>query len=216
MKTLKGKLKKKITYSGLLLIAMLFGNLIMAQSIDPVSLVIAKAIKAIDLKVQRLQNETLVLQVAQQSAEQELSKTKLAEIKDWQQQLSKLYEGYFVELRQVKPVIRTGALVKQLLGLQQEIIVACGHYSKDASVQSQYDALLHNSLEILSTLQMVTGSQLSMKDADRICVLQTLNDAMQHCLESVQSLNRKHLELLTNRAKQRADLDFVKRLHSLP
>jgi hypothetical protein len=48
-----------------------------AQSIDPISLVIAKVIKAIDLQVQKLQNQTIWLQQAQQVAEHELSKFKL-------------------------------------------------------------------------------------------------------------------------------------------
>lgn len=207
-------MKKKIIQC--VVIPCLFGNVLMAQSIDPVSLIIAKVIKAIDLKVQRLQNETLVLQVVQQAAEKELSKTKLAEITGWQQQLARLYDDYYAELKQVKSTIAGGSMVKRIFSLQQQLLTEYGRYGKDASVKPQYDALLNNSMEILATLQMVTGSQLTMKDAERICVMQTLKDAMYHCLESVQSLNRRQLEIITNRTKLKADLDFVKRLHGLP
>jgi hypothetical protein len=103
-----------------------------AQSIDPVSMVIAKAIKAIDLKVQKLQNETLVLQGVQQMAEQELGKQQLAEIRNWQVQLSQLYTGYYAELKQVKSVFTVGAVVRKILSLQKEVIV---EYSRLGSIR---------------------------------------------------------------------------------
>ena len=188
---------------------------VQAQSIDPVSLILAKAIKALDLKIQRLQNETMVLQRVQQAAENELSKNKLAEISNWQQQLNKLYEGYYAELRQVKPTILGGSMVRRILSLQQQLINEYGRVGKTTAVKPQYDALLNSSMEVLDMLYVVTGSELSMKDSDRLCVLRTLYDAMTHCLESMQSLNKRELENIVNRTRLQADLDYVKRLHGL-
>lgn len=177
--------------------------------------VIAKVIKAIDLKVQRLQNETLVSQVAQQAAEQQLSKSKLAEITGWQQELSKLYEGYFAELKQVKSNIVGGSMVKRILSLQQQVVIEYGRMGKEPALKPEYDAMLNNSVEILQTLQMAVTSELSMKDAERICVIQTLRDAMYHCLETMQSLNKRQMEIISNRTRMEASLQFVKRLHGL-
>ncbi len=183
--------------------------------IPVIGTIIAKVIKAIDLKVQRLQNETLIMQVTQQAAEHELSKTKLSEITSWQEQLSKLYEGYFAELKQVKSTIAGGSMVKRILGLQQQVVIEYGRMGKEPALKPEYDAMLNSSIEILETLQMAVTSQLSMKDAERICVIQTLRDAMYHCLETMQSLNKRQMEIISNRTRMEADLQFVKRLHGL-
>lgn len=186
-----------------------------AQSIDPVSLVIAKAIKAIDLKVQKLQNETIWLQQAQGLAEQELSKVKLSEITGWQQQLGDLYAGYFAELKQVKSSILGMAQVKRVMDMQRQVVLAYGKFAKDPLAKVQYDALLNTSMEILQTLYSVMGSQYAMKDAERICMITTLKDAMGHCLANVETLNREQFNNAANRAKMQADLQFVKKLNGI-
>lgn len=68
--------------------------------------VISKAIKAIDLKVQRLQNKVLVIQNAQKVLENKLHAMKLAEISNWSYKQKQLYERYFNELGQVKRSIQ--------------------------------------------------------------------------------------------------------------
>ena len=71
-----------------------------------VGTVISKVVKAIDLKVQRLQNETLVLQNIQKKIENKLHTLKMAEIAGWTQKQKAIYEHYFEELGQVKAVIK--------------------------------------------------------------------------------------------------------------
>ena len=186
-----------------------------AQSIDPVSLVIAKAIKAIDLKVQKLQNETIWLQQAQGLAEQELSKIKLSEITGWQQQLSDLYAGYFAELKQVKSSILGMSQIKRVMDMQRQVVIAYGKFAKDPLAKVQYDALLNTSVEILQTLYSVIGSQYAMKDAERICMITTLKDAMGHCLTNIETLNKQQLSIADNRSRMQADLQFVKKLNGI-
>ena len=69
---------------------------------DPITEVIrqgiVKVIRAIDLKIQRLQNETIWLQNAQKTLENTMSKLKLDEISDWVERQRKLYGDYFQEL----------------------------------------------------------------------------------------------------------------------
>lgn len=203
-------MKKYVCLVFVLCVGRLFG-----QSIDPVSLIISKAIKAIDLKVQRLQNETLVAQVAQQEAEKEMSRSKLAEITGWQDQLSSLYAGYFSELKQVKSVVSGSSVVQRILSSHKQIVIEYGRLGKDASVKGQYDGLLNASMDVLQTLQLVLGSQLSMKDAERFKVLWTLQDAMDHCLDGLKALNKRQAEMIANRTRMNADIEFVKRLHGI-
>lgn len=67
--------------------------------------VLSKVIKAIDLKVQAIQNETLVLQNIQRVIENKLHLQKLAEISDWSFKQKELYRKYFEELSAVKPAV---------------------------------------------------------------------------------------------------------------
>jgi len=53
---------------------------------------VKKVIIAIDLRIQRLQNETIWLQNAQKTLENQMSKLKLGEISDWVEKQRKLYD----------------------------------------------------------------------------------------------------------------------------
>lgn len=190
-------------------------NCVQAQSIDPVSLVIAKVIKAIDLKVQKLQNETIWLQQAQQVAEHELSKVKLSEITGWQQQLTNIYAGYFAEMAEVKSTIKGLPQIRKIVDLQKQIVFEYGRLAKDALNKSAFDGLLNTSMDILQTLSSVLSSQLSMKDAERFCMIITLKDAMSHCLNNIQSMNRQLMENIAMKERMQADLQYVKKLNGL-
>jgi hypothetical protein len=186
-----------------------------AQSIDPVSLVIAKVIKALDLKVQKLQNEIIWLQQAQSAAENELSRVKLSEIRGWQQQFTDLYANYFDELRKVKGVVAGLGSVKKIVDMQRQVVFEYGRMAMEPLMKTQYDAMLNTSMDILQTLYGVLSSQYSMKDAERICMITTLKDAMGHCLSTVQLLNRQQVEAASARARLQADLQFVKKLNGI-
>ncbi|MBI2272537.1 MAG: hypothetical protein HYU70_01965 [Bacteroidetes bacterium] len=186
-----------------------------AQSIDPVSLILAKAIKAIDLKVQRIQNQTLVLQQVQQQEEQKLSKQKLEEISSWHRQLSALYAGYFSELKQVKPMISGGTTVRRIFAMQQQVALVYGNSQKDPTTKPRYDAILNQSRELVQTLQLVLTGQMASKDAERVAMVGTLKDAMQDCLANMQSLHEQEAEILSDRKRKQSDLRFVKRLYAI-
>lgn len=66
---------------------------------------VAMVIKAIDLRIQRLQNKTIWLQNAQKQLENVLSKVKLDEISNWTQKQKELYKEYYDELAKVKSII---------------------------------------------------------------------------------------------------------------
>ena len=188
---------------------------LIAQTMDPVSLILSKAIKAIDLKVQRLQNQTLVLQQAQQAAEQRLSRTKLEEISSWHRQLSALYAGYYSELKQVKPMISGGTSVRRIFAMQQQVAFVYGNSQKDPSTKPRYDAILNQSRELVQTLQLVLTRQMASKDAERVTMIGTLKDAMQECLNNMQSLREQETEILSDKKRKQADLRFVKRLYAI-
>lgn len=184
-----------------------------AQSIDPVSLVIAKIIKAIDLQVQKLQNQTIWLQQAQQVTEHELSKLKLSEIADWQRKQQQLYAGYFLELQTVRSAVKTLPQVKQILSLQSDLVVTYNRIAKDGVSRSAADALLGLSRNVLSSLHDVTSANgLVMKDADRVKMISSLRDAMQDCLDNMKELDKQTSRLPGSKQQLQTDMKNLQRL----
>lgn len=188
-----------------------------AQSIDPVSLIIAKVIKAIDLQVQKLQNQTIWLQQAQQVMEHELSKAKLAEITDWQNKQVDLYERYFKELNTVKCAVSTLPQVKQIITMQSQVLQEYGRLAKDPLLLKQYDDALYLSRDILKTLnQLITTNALSVKDADRILSITSLRDEMEDCLDKIKQLNKEQTRLAAGKAQSHTDLQLLQQLNRKP
>ncbi|MBI2282838.1 MAG: hypothetical protein HYU71_03920 [Bacteroidetes bacterium] len=205
----------KMKFILMLGISLFFRTGVIAQTLDPVSLILSKAIKAIDLKVQRLQNQTLVLQQTQQAAEQRLSRMKLEEIRSWHQQLSGLYAGYFSELKQVKPLISGGNTIRKILLLHEQISVAYARAPKNSSNRPHYDAILNKSREFIQTLQLLLSSQISFKDAERLEMIRSLRDGMEQNYQAMQSIDRQERETIANRKRRQSDIQIVKRLYAI-
>ena len=96
---------------------------VMAQY--PITLIIkegiTKVIKAVDLKIQRLQTKTIWLQNAQKVIENTMSKLKLDEITDWVERQRVLYKDYFEELQKVKLALIYYDRMKEIATLQLAI-----------------------------------------------------------------------------------------------
>ena len=109
---------------------------------------VKKVIKAVDLKVQRLQNETIWLQNAQKVLENQLSKLKLTEIADWTEKQKELYKNYYEELWKVKSAIayykRIKDLTEKQIAIVDEYKWAWGLFQKDKHFTA--DELEHLSL----------------------------------------------------------------------
>ena len=81
-----------------------------------------KVIKAVDLKIQRLQNKTIWLQNEQKVMENTMSKVKLGEISNWAEKQRNLYSEYYDELWKVKSIISYYHSVKEVIK-KQELLV---------------------------------------------------------------------------------------------
>lgn len=197
--------------------ALTFGcSLLQAQSIDPVSLVIARVIRALDLQVQKLQNQTIWLQHAQQVATHELSKLKLDQIAGWQNRQKELYASYFRELKSAKPVLNNLPQVKQILAMQAEVAKEYWRYVKNSQLRESFDALLLASNEILQELQpVINGNTLLMNDADRLLFLASLRDAMEHCLDEIKQLNNQYAQGVNSRMRMKQDWRMLKTLNGI-
>ena len=82
---------------------------------------ITKVIRAVDLRIQRLQNKTIWLQNAQKTLENEMTKWKLEEIRDWVEKQRKLYDDYFRELWEVKNALASYNRVRIIIRFHTSI-----------------------------------------------------------------------------------------------
>jgi len=112
----------------MMMVIVVFATLHPAQQViaqDPITEIIKagikKVIKAVDLKIQRLQNKTIWLQNAQKVVENTMSELKLNEITDWVEKQRTLYRDYYDELWQVKNVISYYHRVKEITSKQGAI-----------------------------------------------------------------------------------------------
>src|SRR5476649_1152027 len=87
-----------------------------------ISSTVGRVIRAIDLKVQRMQNQTIWLQNAQKVLENQLSKLKLTEIAGWSDQQKQLYSNYYSELWQIKSYITYYQRIKDLTVRQVALV----------------------------------------------------------------------------------------------
>ncbi|MBN7817475.1 conjugal transfer protein TraI [Algoriphagus pacificus] len=173
---------------------------------------VKKVIQAIDLKIQRLQNETIVLQNAQKLLENKLNRLKLAEIASWDELQRKQYEHLFQELWKVKSVISQIQRVRDIAKLQQQIVkeyhqawtvISNSSFLSDsekAVSEKVYLELLEESLDNLQHVtEVMTSFSVQMNDADRLKALHETEGRIRSNLLDLRIVNRKNFKLIHSR-----------------
>jgi hypothetical protein len=189
---------------------------------------IKKVIKAVDLKIQRLQNKTIWLQNAQKTLENQLSKLKLQDIGDWAKKQKELYGKYFEELSKVKSVILTYQSVKDIVSQQASLVK---EYSRAFNLSKQdqnftaaeidymgkvYGGILEESLKNVESLQMViTGFVTKMSDAKRLEIIHNAADKVEENLSDLRQFNQQNIRVSVQRSKEKNDIDAVRKLYGL-
>lgn len=199
-----------------------------AEIIAVIKAGIVKVIKAVDLKIQRLQNETIWLQNAQKTIENELSKLKLQEIGEWVEKQRTLYADYFDELQQVKNVIVYYHRVKDITATQLKIAKEYrrafnlfkqdDHFSASEIkyMEEVYAGILRKSIDNLDQIQMVVNAfNVSMTDADRINIINQAADQVDQNYGDLKLFNHQNKVLSLQRAKDAQEVDVVKQLYGL-
>lgn len=189
---------------------------------------IVRVIKAVDLKIQRLQNETIWLQNAQKTIENELSKLKLQEIGDWVEKQRTLYADYFDELQQVKSVIVYYHRVKDITALQlriaREYRAAFDLFRQDDHftpgeiqyMEEVYTGILRKSVDNLDQIRMVVNAfNVSMTDGERLRIINDAADAIQKNYDDLRQFNKENQVLSLQRAKDAQEVGVIKKMYGL-
>ena len=195
---------------------------------DIIKAAVTKAIKAVDLKIQRLQNKTIWLQNAQKILENQMSKLKLEEIGDWANKQKELYGKYFDELSKVKNAIGTYQAVKDIISKQVQIVkeysTAFNLSKQDKNFSKQeidymgqvYSGILHESLKNIEQVQMVISAFVTqMTDAKRLAIIHSASDNIELNLTDLRQFNQQNIRMSLQRSKERNDIDVVKKLYGI-
>lgn len=199
---------------------------------DPITLIIkeaiTKTIKAIDLKVQRLQNETIRLQNAQKAVENTMAKLKLQEITDWVEKQRLLYADYFQELRKVKNVISYYHKVSEIMQLEIDMTKNYQHaiaaiqldqqFSLDerTHIASLYRCVVQESLKSLNALSLlITSYATQMSDGKRMELIDAITSDVQDNYHDLRKLITQTRQLSLSRARASKEITTIKDLYEI-
>ena len=190
---------------------------------------IKRVIKAIDLRIQRLQNKTIWLQNAQKQLENALSKLKLDEISEWTEKQKELYKNYYEELMKVKTLITYYQRLRDIVEKQQRLVSeyqrAWGLLQQDdhfnsaelTYMQQVYNGILEESIDNIDIIFMVIESfTTSMSDAERLELINDAADRIDANYDDLKLFNKQNMLLSLQRARSKGDVQMIRKMYGLP
>jgi hypothetical protein len=189
---------------------------------------VKKVIKAADLKVQRLQNETIWLQNAQKVLENQLAKLRLEEIAEWTRRQKEQYEKYYQELWEVKSVIAYYKRVRELVEKQSDLISeykwAWGLFQKDQHFTPEeldymgkvYAGILEQTVKNLDQVFLVVNSfKTQMSDADRLDLIFRAVEQIESNRRALKQFNMECIGKSISRSKSLEETATLKELYGV-
>ena len=189
---------------------------------------VGRVIRAIDLEVQRLQNQTIWLQDAQKALENQLSQLKLAEISDWSQKQQKLFSDYYNELWQIKTAIAYYSRLSDLAQKQVAMVKAYDHawslikndkhFSAEelAFMEKVYSGILQESIKDLDqVLAVVHADKTQMPDAKRLELVNKAADHMDSNCSDLQQFTVQNEMLSIQRAEEENEVQSLKKYYGI-
>lgn len=190
---------------------------------------IKKVIKAVDLKIQRLQNKTIWLQNAQKTLENTLSKLKLDEISEWTEKQKEQYREYYEELAKIKAIISYYQRIRDITQKQVrlvneyqhawQLIQQDDHFTPDEIeyMSEVYSGILEESLNNIDQIMLIVQSfTTTMSDAKRLEIINNAADQVDANYDDLMRFNQQNVLLSLSRAKTSIEVQTVKKLYGLP
>ncbi|WJS93402.1 conjugal transfer protein TraI [Flavobacterium johnsoniae] len=197
--------------------------------LEIVKAVTKKVIKAIDLRIQKLQNKTIWLQNAQKKVENILSKLKLDEISDWTKKQKDLYQGYYEELAKVKSIIayyqRIKDITKKQTKLVEEYERAWNLFKQDSHFKESeiqymervYSGILEESVKNIDQIFLILDSfSTQMSDLKRLEIINKAADQIDSNYDDLKLFNQQNVMLSLQRAKTETEINQVKQFYGIP
>jgi len=217
------------------LLMRVMGVMLMLASVEKVQAqfdiiggIIKRVIMAIDLRIQRQQTKTILLQDAQKQLENIMQKTRLADISDWVQQQKDLYEEYYQELWEVKDVLKYYSSVKSMIEKQARLIKSYqqayatltrdGHFSAEEldHIRAVYQGILRQSVSTVDQLNTLINAFITqMDDGDRLRIINDLSEDIDRNYHQLQSFTQENILLSLQRARDGKDLIMIKSMYGI-
>ncbi|HWZ15460.1 MAG TPA: hypothetical protein VNW95_09500 [Mucilaginibacter sp.] len=189
---------------------------------------VGKIIRAIDLGVQRAQNQTIWLQNAQKVVENELNQMKLSQIAGVNQQQETLFSNYYNELFKVKDIISDYEQVRNIT-LEQQALVreyqsawSLTQRDKHFSVtelqyiSSVYSGILKASINNLDQLvNLVNSFKTQMSDGKRMELINKTSHNVDQNYYDLKQFNNENILLSLQRANDENDIQSTKNLYGI-
>lgn len=190
---------------------------------------VKKAIKAVDLQVQRQQNKVIWLQNAQKTLENAMSQLQLGEISGWVEKQRTLYQDYYKELYRVKTTVSDYQRIRNITRRQVRLVEEYQrawrlfrqdrHFSPDEInyMGQVYAGILEESAKNIDQIFLaVQAFATQMSDAERLQIIDVAADRVEASYDDLRMFNRQNVLLSLQRAKAQQDVEAVKRLYGLP
>jgi len=191
--------------------------------------VLKRVIMAIDLRIQKMQTQTIVLQDAQRQLENVMEATHLADITDWVEQQKDLYSEYYQELWQVKDVLQYYSAVKEMINKEARLVAAYkqayGALAGDSHLQPQeieacgqvYQSIIRRSSHTIDELSVIIQAfTTQMGDADRLKMINELSADIDRDYRQLLQFTQQNILLSLQRSKDIQDINLIKALYGLP
>lgn len=195
---------------------------------EVIKLTVTKVIKAIDLKVQRMQNKTIWLQNAQKVIENQMSKTRLTEISGWTEQQKQLYSSYYTELGNIKATISKYQRIKDITLKQASLVSeykqAWSLFKQDnhfnpqelSYMQRVYIGILDASVKNLDEIMLVVSpAKTQMTDEQRLELINKASDHLDENYNDLHQFNNQGIQLSLQRSKDLSDTRSIKKLYGI-
>lgn len=189
---------------------------------------VIKVIKAVDLKIQRLQNKTIGLQNAQKALENTLTKLKLDNITEWVEKHRTLYKDYYEELFKVKNIIAYYKRIKDISEKQVKIVEeykwAWNLLKEDENLTADeldymakvYSGLLDQSVKNIDQISLVVNSfTTQMSDAKRLQIINSTADQVDANYYDLTKFNQEAILLSLQRKNAQKDLKEAKKIYGI-
>jgi mannitol-specific phosphotransferase system IIBC component len=193
-----------------------------------ISSTVGKVIRAIDLEVQRMQNQTIWLQDAQKTLENQLSKLKLSEISQWSQKQKDLFSSYYQELWDIKTVIAYYSKITELTEKQVALVNSYNqawallkndkHFTaNELTYMSQvYSGILQSSVNDLDQLlNIIHANKTQMPDAKRMEIINKTADHMDSNYNDMERFNTENQLLSIQRAQDENEVQTLKNYYGI-
>lgn len=187
-----------------------------------------KVIKAIDLKMQRLQNKTIGLQNIQKEIENKMSKLKLDQISDWVKKQKELYKNYYEELQKVKTAIAYYHRVKDITQKQLQLInqykQAWALFKQDKHFSSRelsymetvYTGILEQSVQNLdNVLTIITAFKTCMTDGERMARIDAAAEVTNKNYYDLVRFNQQNKLLALQRTTDESDIALTRKMYGV-